>query len=120
LNGICSFQAISGGIRLDADPNGGPRLFLYRQTANADFTKWTYLGPVVSFPAGISFPWSGNSGINFETAGMTRLNENGHATDAGTDPNALDMLVVFANTPAYFAVVSGGHNTDALTFFTSL
>lgn len=25
---------------------------------------------------------------------MTRLNENGHATDAGTDPNALDMLVV--------------------------
>ena len=84
-------QAISSGIRLDADPNGGPRLFLYRQTVDGDFTKWTYLGPIVSFPARVSFPWSGNSGINFETAGVTRLNEHGHATDAGTDPNAFDM-----------------------------
>ena len=96
---ICWFQAVSGGIRLDADPNGGPRLFLYCQTADGDFTKWTYLGPIVRFPAKIRFPWSGNSGVNFETAAVTRLNEDGHATDGGTDPDALDMSV----SPASFA-----------------
>jgi len=32
-----AFEAISGGIRLDADPNCGPR-----QTVDGDFTKWTY------------------------------------------------------------------------------
>jgi beta-fructofuranosidase len=38
------FATISSGIRTDADPNGGPRLFLYRQTKENEFRDWTYLG----------------------------------------------------------------------------
>lgn len=85
---------MSGGIRLDFNAGGGPRLFLYRQTSNSDWTKWTYLGPIISLPALTAFSnWTGSVGINFETSGVTRLNEDGHATDAGTDPTALDMYV---------------------------
>ncbi|KAF8325634.1 glycosyl hydrolase [Cantharellus anzutake] len=87
------FLTISSGLRPEAYPDGGPRLFLYRQTYPDDVTQWTYLGPVVSLSRWGSFsPWSGNAGSNFETAAVTRLNEHGHATDAGTDPDALDII----------------------------
>lgn len=89
------FLTISGGIRLDADPGAGPCLMLYRQTLPGDLTKWTYLGPLISVPAYSSFSdWSGNFGINFETSGVTRLNENGMAYDDGADPRALNVLVL--------------------------
>ena len=87
------FLTISGGIRLEADPNGGPRLFLYRQTYQNNVLDWTYLGPVVAPSATSAFSeWSGNFGTNFETSGITRLNEYGMAYDDGSDPRALNIV----------------------------
>ncbi|KAI0028930.1 glycosyl hydrolase [Vararia minispora EC-137] len=87
-----NFLTISGGVRLDADPQGGPMIFLYRQTDAFDLRGWTYLGPLVSEPALSSFSkWSGNFGINFETVAVTRLNEEGEAFDDGSDESALDV-----------------------------
>ncbi|KAJ7217489.1 glycosyl hydrolase [Mycena haematopus] len=58
------FLTISSGIH-----GIGPRLLLYRQTSNADVRAWTYLGPVISVSGPNAFSeWSGNFGINFETA----------------------------------------------------
>jgi len=69
---------ISGGQRVDANPDGGPILFLYRQTSSGDFFSWTYLGPLVSERAKTSYSeWSGNWGNNFETCAVTRLNTTG-------------------------------------------
>ncbi|KAJ7076090.1 glycosyl hydrolase [Mycena belliarum] len=83
------FLTISGGVH-----GLGPRLFLYRQTSNADVRAWTYLGPIVSVPAGSSFSsegWSGNFGINFETAWVARLNEEGESLDPA-DTEAVDFI----------------------------
>ncbi|KAJ7190926.1 glycosyl hydrolase [Mycena pura] len=83
------FLTISGGVHVL-----GPRLFLYRQTSNADVRAWTYLGPIIGEPAGDTFSpegWSGNFGINFETASVTRLNENGESLDV-SDTNAVDFI----------------------------
>ncbi|KIM20837.1 glycoside hydrolase family 32 protein [Serendipita vermifera MAFF 305830] len=89
------FLTISGGIRTDADPSGGSRLFLYRQTNRNDVIHWTYLGPLVSTSASASFSdWSGNFGTNFETSGVTRLNEQGLAHDDGSDPRALNIVAL--------------------------
>lgn len=83
------FLTVSSGVH-----GLGPRLLLYRQTSNADVRVWTYLGPIVSASAGSSFSsegWSGNFGINFETASVTRLNETGESWDP-TDTSAVDFI----------------------------
>lgn len=88
-----SFLAISSGIRPEADPTGGPRLFLYRQTNLNDVLHWTYIGPLVAPSGKSSFSeWSGNFGTNFETSGVVRLNEQGMAYDDGSDPRALNIV----------------------------
>ncbi|ETW84894.1 glycoside hydrolase family 32 protein [Heterobasidion irregulare TC 32-1] len=88
-----TFLTISGGVRLDADPNAGPRLYLYRQTSSTDVRRWTYIGELVTLPAHEQLsPWTGNVGINFETAGVTRLNEAGEAFDNGSDATALNLI----------------------------
>ncbi|KAH8919330.1 glycoside hydrolase family 32 protein [Atractiella rhizophila] len=89
-----NFLTISGGIRADSGQSStGPRLLLYRQAADHDFLSWKYLGPIVSQPGLSSFSqWSGNFGINFETSGITRLNENGMAYDDGSDSRALNII----------------------------
>lgn len=89
-----NFLTISGGIRADSGQGStGPRLFLYRQIAPNDLLHWTYLGPLVSPSGQSSFSeWSGNFGINFETSGVTRLNENGMAYDNGNDSRALNIV----------------------------
>ncbi|KAJ7136062.1 glycosyl hydrolase [Mycena epipterygia] len=87
------FLTVSGGVH-----GLGPRLFLYRQTSNADVRAWTYLGPVISVDAGSSFSsegWSGNFGINFETASVTRLNEEGESLDLA-DTEAVDFIGIGA------------------------
>ncbi|KAF8530224.1 glycosyl hydrolase [Hysterangium stoloniferum] len=87
------FLTISSGIRPEVDPNGGPRLFLYRQTHQNNVLDWTYISPVVAPSGKLAFSeWSGNMGINFETSGITRLNEHGMAYDDGSDPRALDIV----------------------------
>ena len=88
------FLTISGGIRADSNQSStGPRLMLYRQTSPNDFLHWTYLGPLVSLSGLSSFSeWSGNFGINFETSGVTRLNEQGMAYDDGSNPRALNII----------------------------
>ncbi|KAJ7637095.1 glycosyl hydrolase [Roridomyces roridus] len=73
------FLTVSSGIH-----GVGPRLFSYRQTSNADVRAWTSFSP-----AG----WSGNWGINFETASVTRLNENGESLDVA-DTDAVDFIGV--------------------------
>ncbi|KAJ7145383.1 glycosyl hydrolase [Mycena crocata] len=81
------FLTISGGVH-----GLGPRLFLYRQTSNTDVRKWTYLGPVISVSGPSAFSdWSGNFGINFETASVTRLNEQGESLDPA-DTSAVDFI----------------------------
>ncbi|KAJ6486871.1 glycosyl hydrolase [Mycena sanguinolenta] len=83
------FLTISSGIH-----GIGPRLLLYRQTNNADVRAWTYLGPIVSVSGPSSFSaegWSGNFGINFETASVTRLNEDGESLDLA-DTSAVDFI----------------------------
>lgn len=86
------FLTISSGIRTSADPSGGPRLLLYRQTKSDDVRQWTYLGPLVSAPALTSFSeWSGNFGINFETACVVRLDENGDATNS-TEKDPINFI----------------------------
>ena len=86
------FLTISSGVRTSADPSGGPRLLLYRQTKPGDVLGWTYLGPLVSLPALSSFSeWSGNFGINFETACVVRLDEKGDATN-NIDARAINFI----------------------------
>ncbi|KAJ7660076.1 glycosyl hydrolase [Mycena rosella] len=83
------FLTVSSGVH-----GLGPRLLLYRQTSNADVRAWTYLGPVISVAGGSSFSaegWSGNFGINFETASVTRLNEDGESWDPA-DTGAVDFI----------------------------
>lgn len=88
-----NFLTISGGTREEADPNGGPRLYLYRQTTPGEVRHWTYIGPIIAPSRRNAFSeWSGNFGTNFETAGITRLNENGMAYDDGSDSRALDIV----------------------------
>jgi beta-fructofuranosidase len=87
------FLTISSGIH-----GIGPRLLLYRQTSNADVRAWTYLGPVISVSGPSSFSsegWSGNFGINFETASVTRLNEDGESLDPA-DTGAVDFIGIGA------------------------
>nr|6S82_A Chain A, Beta-fructofuranosidase [Phaffia rhodozyma]6S82_B Chain B, Beta-fructofuranosidase [Phaffia rhodozyma] len=82
------FATISGGVHGD-----GARLFLYRQHTTGEFIKWTYLGPLVTTGYKESYgEWSGNYGINFETAGVTRLNPAGAAWDNGSDTTAVDFV----------------------------
>ena len=84
-----NFLTISGGVH-----GQGPRLFLYRQTSDEDVRGWTYVGVLVSLNAGSTFSsegWSGNFGINFETASVTRLNEQGESLDPH-DTTAVDFL----------------------------
>ncbi|KAJ6631170.1 beta-fructofuranosidase [Mycena sp. CBHHK59/15] len=83
------FLTISSGIH-----GQGPRLLLYRQTSNNDVQAWTYLGPVISESVTSSFSsegWSGNFGINFETASVTRLNEAGESFDLA-DTGAVNFI----------------------------
>lgn len=89
-----NFLTISSGVHTSADPSGGPRLLLYRQTNASDFRGWTYIGPLVSVPASSTFSsagWSGNFGVNFETACVLRLNENGESLDKD-DTSAVDFV----------------------------
>ncbi|KAG8813318.1 hypothetical protein FRC17_001606, partial [Serendipita sp. 399] len=89
------FLTISGGVRLEADSNAGPRLYLYRQTRPNEVRHWTYIGPFVSPSANVAFSdWSGNWGTNFETAGVTRLNERGEAYDDGSNTRALNIVAM--------------------------
>ncbi|KAJ7275067.1 glycosyl hydrolase [Mycena rebaudengoi] len=82
-----NFLTISSGVH-----DQGPRLLLYRQTSNDDVRRWTYLGPILSLPIRSSFSvWSGNFGINFETACVTRLNEEGESRDPA-DTDAVDFI----------------------------
>ncbi|KAJ7151108.1 glycosyl hydrolase [Mycena filopes] len=84
-----NFLTISSGIH-----GVGPRLLLYRQTSNADVRVWTYLGPILSAAAGSAFSsegWSGNFGINFETASVTRLNEEGESLEVA-DTGAVNFI----------------------------
>jgi beta-fructofuranosidase len=86
------FLTISGGVHTSVDPSGGPRLFLYRQTIPHDVRQWTYLGPLVSVPAlGSLSEWSGNFGINFETACVVRLDARGDAT-YNLEKDAIDFI----------------------------
>ncbi|KAJ7770559.1 glycosyl hydrolase [Mycena metata] len=83
------FLTVSSGIH-----GIGPRLLLYRQTNNTDVRGWTYLGPILSAAAGSTFSsegWSGNFGINFETASVTRLNEEGESLEV-TDTGAVNFI----------------------------
>ncbi|KAJ7512025.1 glycosyl hydrolase [Mycena galericulata] len=83
------FLTVSSGIH-----GVGPRLLLYRQTSNTDVRAWTYLGPVISADAVSTFSpegWSGNFGINFETASVTRLNEEGESLET-SDTTAVDFI----------------------------
>jgi beta-fructofuranosidase len=82
-----NFLTISSGVH-----DQGPRLLLYRQTSNDDVRRWTYLGPILSLPIRSSFSvWGGNFGINFETACVTRLNEEGESRDPA-DTDAVDFI----------------------------
>lgn len=55
------FLTISGGVRTDADPTGGGRLFLYRLSSNGDWRTWTFLGPIFGTAAFSSWSdWSGS------------------------------------------------------------
>lgn len=82
------FATISGGV-IDV----GPKLWLYRQTEEGDVTKWTYLGPFLEEDIRSSWSdWSGNVGINFETAFVTRVNASGEAYDDGSDTSALNIV----------------------------
>lgn len=83
---------MSGGIRLDSDAiNGGPRLFLYRQTQPNNIRDWTYLGIILSLKAQLSpsSHWRGAHGINFECGGFFSINQLGrssstsHSSDMG-------------------------------------
>jgi beta-fructofuranosidase len=86
------FLTISSGIRISADPSGGPRLLLYRQTIPNDVRQWAYLSPLVSVPALSTFSeWSGNYGINFETACVVKLDEKGDATNS-VDKGAVNFI----------------------------
>lgn len=88
------FLTISSGIETSADPSGGPRLWLYRQTTPGDIRGWTLLGPLVSVVAKSTFSpdgWSGNFGVNFETASVVRLNENGESLDTA-DTSAVNFI----------------------------
>ena len=88
------FLTISSGIKTSADPSGGPRLWLYRQTTPGDIRGWTLLGPLVSVAAKSTFShdgWSGNFGVNFETACVVRLNENGESLDTA-DTSAVNFI----------------------------
>ena len=89
------FLTISSGVRSTSkNPSSGPRLLLYRQTKPNDMRQWTFLGPLVSMPALSSFSeWSGNFGINFETACVARLDENGDATGDVVGEGAVINLI---------------------------
>ena len=88
------FLTISSGVRSTAvDPSSGPRLLLYRQTKSNDVRHWTYLGPLLSVLGMSSFSeWSGNFGINFETACVARLDEQGDATHDVNGGSAVDFI----------------------------
>ncbi|KZP28036.1 glycoside hydrolase family 32 protein [Athelia psychrophila] len=82
------FLTISSGV----DGAGG-KLLLYRQTKTGDVTGWTFLGPF--FETALTESWSsysGNFGVNYETASVTRLNASGAALDDGSDATAQDFV----------------------------
>ncbi|KAL8284210.1 hypothetical protein RQP46_004959 [Phenoliferia psychrophenolica] len=82
------FTTISGGVH-----GAGSKLFLYRQASRGDVKDWEYIGPILETGLNQSWSqWSGNFGINFETATANRLNETGDALDAGEDETAVDFL----------------------------
>ncbi|KNZ49389.1 hypothetical protein VP01_504g7 [Puccinia sorghi] len=91
------YLLLSGGIRKEADPiNGGPRLFLYRQTERNDITGWTYLGPLVSSVAEYNqtSEWTGSMGINFECGAITKVHEYGLVNQQFTRySNQLNVIV---------------------------
>jgi len=91
------FLLLSGGIRKEADPiNGGPRLFLYRQTEQNDITGWTYLGPLVSSVAEYNqtSEWTGSKGINYECGAITKVHEHGLVKQQSTHYlNQLNVIV---------------------------
>ncbi|EFP81689.2 uncharacterized protein PGTG_07938 [Puccinia graminis f. sp. tritici CRL 75-36-700-3] len=91
------YLLLSGGIRVKADPiNGGPRVFLYRQTKENDLRDWTYLGPILSFTAEYNqtSEWTGGNGINFEATGFSTIDEQGLAPDFDSS-NVTNQLNIF-------------------------
>ncbi|KAI9616699.1 hypothetical protein KEM48_005116 [Puccinia striiformis f. sp. tritici PST-130] len=75
--------------------NGGPRVFLYRQTDD-DLRGWTYLGPLLSFTAEYNqtSEWTGGNGINYEVAAFSTIDEQGLAQNSGQSnlPNQLNIF----------------------------
>ncbi|MBW0464760.1 hypothetical protein O181_004475 [Austropuccinia psidii MF-1] len=77
-----NYLLLSGGIRNDAQPaNGGPRLFLYRQTNKHDIRGWTYLGPLLTSSPQYNqpSPWNGGRGLNYECGALIKITEHGRA-----------------------------------------
>ncbi|OAV96570.1 hypothetical protein PTTG_01009 [Puccinia triticina 1-1 BBBD Race 1] len=95
------YLLLSGGIRVKADAiNGGPRVFLYRQTKENDLRDWTYLGPILSFAAEYNqtSEWTGGNGINFEATGFSTIDENGLASDPGSSSSTNQLNIFTAGT----------------------
>jgi len=88
------FLTLSSGIRIEADPDGGPIIWLYRQTSDDDVRGWTFLGELVRERAQTthSAVWSGNWGKNFECGWVSRLNEQGETSTVGDESDALDVF----------------------------
>ncbi|KZP30147.1 glycoside hydrolase family 32 protein [Athelia psychrophila] len=87
INGTASTTNATG-----VDGTGG-KLLLYRHTTTGNVTSWTYLGPL--FETVLTESWSsysGNFGVNYETAPVTRLNPSGAALDDGSDTTAQDFV----------------------------
>ena len=45
-----TFLTISSGVRLNANPNTSPHLYLYRQTSSTDVHRWMYIGKLITLP----------------------------------------------------------------------
>ncbi|KAF5024423.1 hypothetical protein F66182_3509 [Fusarium sp. NRRL 66182] len=84
---------VSGGVL-----NRGPTVFLYA-ISPTDLTQWTYLGPLVDVPAGLSPSgrWGGDFGVNWECVNfMTLHNESDECpfllmgTEGGVKPGSKD------------------------------
>lgn len=81
------YVTISGGVY-----NEGGLLMLYRQTTAGEYRDWTYIGEFLRTGLRESWSeWSGNFGINYETASTVRLNSKGEAMDDGSDEDAVSF-----------------------------
>lgn len=83
------FSTLSGG-----QTGVGPHLWLYKQKEEDNFVEWDFAGRFFEI-AGLRqswSEWSGNFGINFETAFVARLNETGYANDDGSDDTAVEFI----------------------------